>query len=60
MYMYTNFRKTLQIKMSYQSYSNILVRLRKTAIFEPDDIGKTFLAAQNIWPTLYFYSGLPF
>ena len=27
--------------MLYQSYSNILIRLRKPAISEPDDIGKS-------------------
>ena len=49
--------------MFYQSYSNILIKLRQPAIFEPDDLGKSYLPqmkAQNIWPTLYLYSGLSF
>ena len=29
--------------MFYQSYSNILIKLRQPAIFEPDDIGKSYI-----------------
>ena len=49
--------------MFYQSYSNILIKLRKPAIFEPDEVGKSYIPqkkAQNIWLTLYLYSGLSF
>ena len=37
--------------MFYQSYSNILIKLRQPAIFEPDDIRKKYIPknkAQNI------------
>ena len=47
--------------MSYWSYSNILVKLRQPAIFEPDDIGKSYIPqkkAQNRGTFVYFYSGL--
>ena len=29
--------------MFYQSYSNILIKLRQPAIYEPDDIGKSYV-----------------
>ena len=29
--------------MFYQSYSNILIKLRQPAIFEPDDIWKSYI-----------------
>ena len=47
--------------MFYQSYSNILIKLRQPTIFEPDDIGNGYKPqkkVQNIWPTLYLYSWL--
>ena len=49
--------------MFYLSYSNILIKLRQPFIFEPDEIGKSYTPqkkAQNIWPTIYLYSGLSF
>ena len=35
--------------MFYQSYSNILLRLRQPAIFEPDDIGKSYIPKRKPW-----------
>ena len=49
--------------MFYQSYSNILIKLRQPATFEPDNIRKSYISqkkAQRIWPTMYLYSGFSF
>ena len=35
--------------MFYQSYSNILIKLRQTAIFEPDDIWKSYILQKKPW-----------
>ena len=49
--------------MFYQSYSNILVKLRQPAIFEPDDIGKSYIPqkkALNRVTGLAIHFGLSF
>ena len=49
--------------MFYPPYSNILVKLRQPAIFEPDDIGKSYIPqkkALNSFLDIYLYSGLSF
>ena len=49
--------------MFYWSYSNMLVKLRQPAIFEPDDIGKSHIPqkkALNKGRQKYLYFGLSF
>ena len=49
--------------MLYQSYSNILIKLRQPAIFEPDDIGKSYIPqnkALNRGTGLFICFGLSF
>ena len=47
--------------MFYQSYSTIFAKLRQHAIFEPDNIGKSYIPqkkALRINTFIYLYSGL--
>ena len=49
--------------MLYQSYSNILIKHRQSANFEPDDIGKSYVPqkkALNSFLDIYLYLGLSF
>ena len=49
--------------MFYQSYSNILIKLRQPAIFETDDVGKSYISqkkALNRGRYLENYSELSF
>ena len=34
-------KKKIKIKMFYQSYSNILIKLRQPAVFEPNDVRRS-------------------